>query len=85
MGEINYPLGAATFNQFKKRYSIFTTFFGVILLIIFFIRGNSLDVWQKLPFYQVLSILLLIFYIIVAVFIYHIFKKNYTTKSKNKI
>ncbi len=84
MGKIKYPLKATNYNQFKKRYILFTTFFGAVLIVLFFIRGDSLDLWQKLPFhnyYQILSILLIIFYIIVSVFIYHLFKKNYSTKS----
>ena len=84
MVKIKYPLKATTFNQFKRRYIIFTTSFGVILILLFFIRGYSLNLWQKIPFhnyYQILSVLILIFYFIVALFIYHLFKKNYSSKS----
>ena len=84
MEKIKYPLKATNFNQFKKRYIFFTTFFGAVLIVLFFIRGDSLYLWQKLPFhnyYQILSILLIIFYIIVSVFIYHLYKKNYSPKS----
>ncbi len=84
MGKIKYPLKATTFDQFKKRYTLFTTFFGVLLIILFFIRGNSFDLWQKLPFknnYQILSILFITFYIIFSVVIYNMFKKNYSSKS----
>jgi len=80
MEKIKYPLKANTFNQFKKRYILFTIFFGLILIILFFIRGYSLDLWQELPFYnlyQKLSLLIIIFYIIVTVFIYNMFKKSY--------
>ena len=79
MGRFKYPLKANTFNQFKKRYLFFTTFFGIILVLLFFFRGYSLDLWQKLSFYnyyQILSILIIISYIIFTVFIYRLFKKN---------
>ena len=84
MAKIKYPLKAATFNQFKIRYLFFTTFFGMVFILLFFIRGNYFNLWQKLPFnnyYQILSIIFTIFYVIVSGFIYYIFKKNYSTKS----
>jgi magnesium-transporting ATPase (P-type) len=84
MEKIKYPLKAATFDQFKKRYTLFTTFFGVLLIILFFIRRNIFDLWQELPFknnYQILSILFIIFYIIFSVVIYNMFKKNYSSNS----
>ena len=85
MEKIKYPLKAKTFNQFRQRYILFTTFFGIILIIVFFVRGYSLELWQNLPFhnsYQILSILLIIFYILIAVFIYQMFKNNYYTDSR---
>jgi len=88
MGKINYPLKAKTFNQFKKRYTIFTFFFGCLLVFLFTIRGHSFNLWEKLSFqnnYQLLSILLIIFYIFFTFYIYYIFKRNYSTKKrKNK-
>jgi hypothetical protein len=87
MKKIKYPLNATTLNQFKIRYTIFTIFFGVLLIILFIVRGNSFNLWQKLPFqnnYQILSFLLIIFYFIVSAYIYNIYKKNYSSKSKRK-
>ncbi len=84
MKKIKYPLKATTFNQFKQRYILFTIIIGVILITLFFIRGFYLDLWQKLPFnnnYQILSFLLIIFYLILSFYIYNIFKKNYSSKS----
>jgi len=81
MIKIKYPLKAANFNQFKNRYTFFTTFFGLLLILLFFIRGNSFDLWKNLSFYnnyQTLSIIFFILYIIISVFIYTIFKKNYS-------
>jgi hypothetical protein len=85
MGKIEYPLKATTFNQFKIRYTVFSIFFGILLIILFIIRGNGYDLWQKLPFqnnYQILSFLLIIFYIFISVYIYCIFKRNYSSKLK---
>jgi vacuolar-type H+-ATPase subunit I/STV1 len=87
MKNIKYPLKATTFNQFKQRYILFTTIIGVILITLFFIRGFYLDLWQKLPFqnnYQILSFLLIIFYFLLSLYIYNIFKKNYSSKSDKK-
>ena len=84
MGKIKYPLKATTFNQFKQRYILFTTFFGAVLIVLYFVRGYTFDLWKNFPFhnsYQILSILLIIFYVIVAVFIYQMFKNNYYTNS----
>jgi len=81
MAKIKYPLKAKTFNQFKKRYIIFSFFFGCLIIILFFIRGNSFYLWQELNFqniYQTLSVLLIIFYIIFSTVIYNIFRKNYS-------
>lgn len=87
MKKIRYPLKATTFDQFKKRYMIFSFFFGFLLIVLFFIRGNSYNLWQKLPFqnnYQILSFLLIILYFIVSAYIYYIYKKNYSQKSNKK-
>jgi uncharacterized membrane protein len=87
MKKIKYPFNATTFNQFKIRYTIFSLFFGILLIILFIVRGNSFNLWQKLPFqnnYQILSFLLIIFYCVVNIYIYNIYKKNFLSKSKRK-
>jgi tryptophan-rich sensory protein len=84
MAKIKFPFKATTFRQFKKRYTIFSIFFGVLFIILFVIRGNILGLWQELPFknnYQLLTILFIILYIVVSFYIYNIFKRNYSRKS----
>jgi hypothetical protein len=80
MKKPKYLFKASTFNQFKLRYTIFATFFGTLLIILFLIRGISLDIFGKFSignYYQIMSFFLIIFYVIVSVFIYQFFKKEY--------
>jgi hypothetical protein len=76
MRKNNFLFGATTFDQFKKRYLIFTIFLGAIFFILFLIRGFVLDIWRDFQFYQIISIIFIILYIIFSILIYNHFKKK---------